>query len=180
MSIQVQKGRPLEYALLTQFNALLRKVAPGTGIATYHADVGRGVTTGDFTAPAASAWTDATASATTSATAVLKAERLRDLLVVHMCDTAAHKVADSATCATLAAIPAATTCATLCTLAEGIQTAWNAHDGSTTYHYTADTNDDSTSIVGLATVYTSLNAISTSLIAHIISAPCDQISLIEP
>ncbi len=174
MSIHVRNLHPSILGVLaSEHNKLRQTVA--VAASKYHADATTTApTTGDYSAPVAGAAAlCATANGSTTPTDCALANALGALLVAHFADALAHKVADTTNSAALIAAVAipAVDAGTFVTLATAIQTAWNAHDGSTVFHYTADTNDDATSISNQSTARTSINAVKAAYNLHVVSAP---------
>ena len=94
---------------------------------------------------------------------------LQTIFLRHGVDVLAHKVADSAEVATIAAVPVAVDQGTVDTLANALKAAWNTHIASTTYH----PNADSTNAIGaanatnLSTGITLITALQAAFINHI-------------
>jgi len=91
---------------------------------------------GDYTAPTSSPLQVVSSSTADLAHVITMAEEIRAVLVVHLSDAIAHKVADTTNLAliTLTAVPTATDQATVNTLLNAISTALTAHDSQSGVH----------------------------------------------
>lgn len=166
-------------ALVQEYNAQRATIAVSGS--KYHKAVTSNPTTGEIGAPTSTPLLITSPDATTTATGKALANELLAKLQVHLLDPLAHKAADTVNAAALALIAAATDASTEIAAATAIQTAWNSHDGDTTFHYTADTTDDGTTITIESSAWTSLNAVKAALNAHVISSPAGKyISLVAP
>lgn len=179
MALKCLKGHDgVLNSLVTQYNLVRQDMAVANG--NYHADR-TAVTSGDQLNPVATASsiTTANASAGTLSTMVALANATKAFLNTHMADAVVHKAADATNTITTAD---ATDQTTANALANAIQTALNAHNGSTTFHFTADTNDDATAAATDAATCTALlNALKAAINTHVADAPRGfSLSLVGP
>jgi len=178
MAIQVRKAGPsIERALLSEYNSLRGTVAVAGS--KYHKDVTSSATSGDFNTPTSGAAVNSVApTAADLPTVLVMANELKAVYNTSILDATAHKVAD----VTNAVVTAnATDQGTANTLLNAIQTQFNLHCVSTTYHYTADTTEGTTAATTLGTSITLANNLKTKINAHINSSPAgSSLTLIEP
>lgn len=172
MAIEVRKGSAaVVAALVSQHNALLKKVA--SELTTQpHADVSSD-TSGDFSAPVATARTCTTASLDTLAKVVTRANLLKVLFNQHFADDLAHDAADDVNVidAPDATSSNQTTLQTEAnTLLNAIQAALIAHQIESGVHFTNDVTTDVSAVPvasNLATSETLGAALTTAYNAHI-------------
>lgn len=167
MALTVRKtSECVEYALAAAFNAFKKDVA--TNLTTLpHADI-TSTTSGDFSAPASSPYV-VTADNGDGTIAVLRTLclDLYNVYLAHLADTQAHKVADTAPALVLPT--SSSSLSALETFVNAVQTDYNTHRASTTYHYTADTTNVSSAATAddQAKSDTLANDLKTQINAHV-------------
>lgn len=171
MALLARKGTDgVMYAVVKALNASRTELALQGSF--YHADV-TAMEGGDFTSPTATALSVTHATATTHNTAADMAAEFQVKFNLHLADTLAHKVEDTADKSILPAPTHATSEADLATFITDLKTKFNTHVGSTTYHYTADTTNDvgTANATNDATSIALINDLKAGFNAHVLGAP---------
>lgn len=179
MAIDARKGTDaVQYAMAKAYNDFLERNAVAGSF--YHADV-TSVTSGDFTNPEVNPLLLPTAACNTLAKAATRANLMKVYFNVHIADTLAHQVADTANVVSTPDAGLTDQTATD-TLLNALKVAFNAHLTQSGVHYTDDSDNtvSTTDAIGLATSEALADDLTTAFNAHVSGASGQKLNLTSP